>query len=367
MVVATLLLAACNNNKQQSTSGDTYPVVEVAAMDTAVYTDYVTELHATQNVEIRTRVNGYLEKNWVDEGAHVHKGQLLFTINSQEYQQELAKAKAQYKSAIANVKAAELELKNVTNLRKDNIVSVTELELARNRLDAQKAIMEEALAHQQHAQFKLSQTEVRAPFDGVINRIPHKMGSLIEQGTLLTTISSSEEVYAYFDVSEREYLSFAKRRKESTVSGEQVKLILADGEEHAELGKIETVEGAIDANTGTIAFRARFKNSGKLIKHGASGKVRVYQQLKNVLVIPQKSCFEVQDKLFVYVINQSGKVHARNITIAHRMPHLYVIKSGLKAGENIVYEGVQRLKNDQTIKPSHTSMARIIQTYKEKE
>src|SRR5574343_395222 len=145
MVVATLLLAACNNNKQQTTSGDTYPVVEVTAMDTAVYTDYVTELHATQNVEIRTRVNGYLEKNWVDEGAHVHKGQLLFTINSQEYQQELAKAKAQYKSAIANVKAAELELKNVTNLRKDNIVSVTELELARNRLDAQKAIMEEAL------------------------------------------------------------------------------------------------------------------------------------------------------------------------------------------------------------------------------
>ncbi len=367
LVIAGLFLSACNNNKEVTAQHDSYPVTNVALIDTAVYTDYVTELHATQNVEIRARVSGYLEKNWIDEGAHVRKGQLLFTINSQEYQQEVAKAKAQYKSAIADVKAAELELKNVTNLSKNKIVSVTELELARNRLDAQKAKMEEALAHQQHAQFRLSQTEIRAPFDGIINRIPHKMGSLIEEGTLLTSISSSDEVYAYFDVSEREYLNFAKRKKSTTIAGEQVKLILADGEAYEEIGTIETVEGAIDANTGTIAFRARFKNSEKLIKHGASGKVRLSSTLKQVLVIPQKSCFEVQDKLFVFVVDDEGKVHTRNIVIMHRMPHLYVVKSGLKKGERIVYEGIQRLKDNQQITVEAIPFQRIIKQLKEKE
>lgn len=363
----TAALAACNNTKVNNTSADVFPVTEVVTMDTITYTDYITEINAVQNVEIRARVTGYLEKNWIDEGAQVHKGQLLFTINSQEYQQEFAKAKAQYKSAVADVKAAELELKNVTHLAGSKIVSSTELELAKNRLEAQKAKMDEALAHQNHASFRLSQTEIKAPFDGVINRIPHKMGSLIEEGTLLTSISSSDEVYAYFDVSEKEYLNFAKRMKNDDVANRKVGLILADGEQHDDNGVIETVEGAIDANTGTIAFRARFKNSTKLIKHGASGKVRLYQKLKQVLVIPQKATFEIQDKMFVFVVDSTGKVTSRNITIANRLPHLFVVKSGLKNGDKIVYEGVQSLKEKQLIQPQFISLQQIIHTLNNQE
>lgn len=360
-------LAACNNTKVNTTNSEQFPVTEVVKKDTVTYTDYITEINAVQNVEIRARVSGYLEKNWIDEGAQVQKGQLLFTINSQEYQQEVAKAKAQYKSTIADVKAAELELKNVTHLAGNKIVSSTELELAKNRLEAQKAKMDEALAQQNHALFRLSQTEIRAPFDGIINRIPHKMGSLIEEGTLLTSISSSDEVYAYFDVSEKEYLSFAKRVKSDDVANRKVGLILADGEQHDDNGVIETVEGAIDANTGTIAFRARFKNSGKLIKHGASGKVRLYQKLNQVLIIPQKATFEIQDKMYVFVVDSTQKVVSKNITIANRLPHLFVVKSGLKAGDKIVYEGVQSIKENQQITPQFISLQQIIQTLNNQE
>ncbi|MCC7533230.1 MAG: efflux RND transporter periplasmic adaptor subunit [Bacteroidia bacterium] len=360
------IITGCADNPKADENANIFPVTKVVKMDTTTFTDYVTEIHAVQNVEIRARVSGYLEKNWVDEGAQVSKGQLLFTINSQEYQQELAKAKAQYKSALADLKAAELELKNVTQLANNKIVSVTELELAKNRLEAQKAKMEEALAHQTHASVRLLHTEIRAPFDGIINRIPNKMGSLIEEGTLLTLISSSDEVYAYFDVSEREYLNFAKRMRNADNASRNVSLILADGQKHEYEGIIETMEGAIDAATGTIAFRARFKNSGKLIKHGASGKVRVYYKHKQVLVIPQKVTFEIQDKMYVYVLDDKNRISSRNIEIAQRMPHLYIIQAGLIEGEKILYEGIQLVKEGQEIKPEYISLPKIIQSFNKK-
>jgi len=358
---------ACGNNKNAQPAIESFPVTDVIKMDTTIYTDYVTELHAVQNVEIRARVSGYLEKNWVDEGAHVKKGQLLFSINSQEYQQELSKAKALYKSAVAEVKAAELDYKNVSQLASSKIVSTTELELAKNKLDAQKAKLEEALAHQNHAQLRLSNTEIRAPFDGIINRIPNKMGSLIEEGTLLTTISSNDEVYAYFDVSEKEYLNFAKSVKNDEINSRLVGLILADGSEHEAKGVIETVEGAIDANTGTIAFRARFKNTGMLIKHGASGKVRLYKKLKNALIIPQKSTYEIQDKMYVMVVDKQNRVLARNIIVSSRVPHLFIVGRGLSAGEQVVYEGTQRLVSGQEIKPVFISFKELLQQIADKD
>lgn len=352
-------MAACNADTRKE-APEHFPVTSVIKVDTSIYTDYVTEIHALQNVEIRARVTGYLEKIHVDEGAHVQQNQLLFSINNKEYAEEMARTRAIYRSAMAEVKAAELELKNVMQLAEKKIVSGTEVELAKNKLEAQKAKMEEAQAHQMHAQLRFSNTEIRAPFSGIINRIPGKIGSLIEEGTLLTSISDNDEVYAYFDVSEKEYLEYARALKKDSVQSRTVSLVLVDGLEHPWPGKIETIEGVIDAGTGNIAFRARFKNPGKIIRHGASGRVRLRKKYEDVLVIPQKSTFEIQDKLYVYVVDSSNTVRMRHIGTQFRLPHLFIVSNGLAEGEQIIYEGIQNVKEGMAITPDQLTMPSIM-------
>jgi len=358
--LCAIALNACKNNQPSNQKIDTFPVVSVIKIDTSTFTDYVSEIHAIQNVEIRARVAGYLEKIFVDEGIQVKEGQILFSINNREYAEELAKAKALYKSAVADVDAVELELKNVLQLAEKKIVSSTEVALAKNKVEAQKAKMDEAQAHQAYVQIKLSNTEIKAPFDGIINRIPHKIGSLIEEGTLLTSISEYDEVYAYFDVSEKEYLNYARNLKSDSVESKVVSLILADGSEHNYKGKIETVEGVIDESTGNIAFRAKFKNPDKLIKHGASGRVRLRKKFNNALIVPQKSTFEIQDKLYVYIVDKNNKIQVRNISYAARLPHLFIVNKGISLGERIIFEGIQNAKAEMVINPEEKSMRQII-------
>lgn len=358
-----MILSSCNFSKPTKQATESFPVTSVMKVDTFNFTDYVAEIHALQNVEIRARVSGYLEKIYVDEGAYVTQNQLLFSINNKEYVEELAKAKALYKSAVADMNGAELELKSVSQLADKKIVSATEVELAKNKLEARKAQMEEAKAHQSSAELRLSNTGIRAPFNGIINRIPHKIGSLIEEGTLLTSISENDEIFAYFDVSEKEYLAYARNNLHDHSGNSRVAtLILADGSEHSEKGKIETVEGVIDNRTGNIAFRARFKNPGKIIKHGASGKIRLKKKFENVIVVPQKSTFEIQDKLYVYVVGKDNKLEMRQITAKTRLPHLYLVTQGLNEHERILYEGIQNVKAGAVINPEPVAMEQIIRT-----
>lgn len=343
--------SSCKPNPIEQQETETFPTTTITQVDTFTTVDYVTEIHAIQNVEIRARVDGYLDKIHVDEGATVNKGQLLFSINNKEYVEELAKAKALYKSAIAEYDAAELEYKNVVQLTDKKIVSSTELALAKNKLEAQKAKMEEAQAHQAYVEIKLSNSEIRAPFNGTINRIPHKIGSLISEGTLLTSIADNEMVYAYFDVSEKEYLTYARNLKNDSTNSKIVNLILADGSTHEYKGIIETMEGVIDVNTGNIAFRAKFPNPQRLIKHGSSGKVRLLKKYDNVCLVPQKSTFEIQDKLYVYVVNSENKTVMRNIDFQARLPHYFILKNGLNVGETIILDGIQNIKENMLIQP----------------
>lgn len=360
IVLSITLFSACNSNNNQESKQEAFPVTAAIKIDTSSHTEYVAEISALQNVEIRARVKGYLEKFHIDEGVYVKEGQLLFSINNKEYIEELGKAKAMYKSAVAQVNAAELEVKNVLQLAEKKIVSSTEIEVAKNKLEAEKANLEEALAHQAHAKLRLENTEIRAPFNGIINRIPHKIGSLIDEGTLLTSISENDEVYAYFDVSEKEYLNYARNIEKDSVNSRVVTLILADGKEHNHTGMIETIEGEIDESTGNIAFRARFKNPSKIIKHGASGKIRLLKKYNDAIIIPQKSTFEIQDKLYVYMLDKNNKLEVRNIETTSRLPHLFIVSKGLKEGDKILFEGVQNVKNGMIIQPNFISMKTII-------
>ena len=277
---------ACTAKKEEKTETGKYTVTSPVLMDTSFTKEYVAQIQSLQNIEIRAKVKGFIETINVDEGQVVKKGQLLFTIRPREYEAELAKAQAQ-------VKTAELEMQNVKTLADKGIVSKNELALSVAKLNEVKA--EAAMA-----ELYVSYTKITAPFDGIIDRLKFKAGSLIDEGTLLTTLSNNKEVYAYFNVTEQEYLDFKTQANSKSKMG--AKLLLANNQPHKYKGAIETIEGEFDNNTGTIAFRAKFPNPELLLKHGETGKVQLTFDLKNELIIPQKATYEVQDKIYVFVV-----------------------------------------------------------------
>ncbi|KXK32745.1 MAG: putative multidrug efflux pump [Candidatus Brocadia sinica] len=357
-VWAALFVSACSSDKKNSVNQEKYPVTNPIVMDTAYTHDYVANIHSLQHVELRARVKGYIEKIHVDEGEIVKAGQILFSISRQEYEVDLLKAKAMLKSAIADAKAAELDLQNVKILVEKNIVSKTELKIAQAKLDALQAKVDEAQSYEASAELNLSYTVIKAPFDGIIDRIPNKAGSLVDEGTLLTTLSDNKKVFAYFNVSEKEYLDFTTLIDSEKKN--EVSLVLANNQIHKYKGCIETVAGKIDKNTGNIAFRACFPNPDLLLKHGSSGEVRIMKEEKNALIIPQKATFEIQDKIYVFTVGPDNTVKMRSIVPKLRIPHLYVIESGLSSNDRIIYEGIQQAKEGDTIIPEVISMKQIL-------
>jgi membrane fusion protein (multidrug efflux system) len=356
---AMAALFSCKSDQKEDAL-EKFPVTSAALMDTNAYVDYVAEIKAVQNIEIRAKITAYLENIHVDEGAHVKAGQLLFSIDDREYKEQLAKRRALLKSAQAEVKNNELDVENTKELVEKGVVSKMQLEFAKNKLMASRAKVEEALAEEEHARLVLSYTKIRAPFDGVIDRLPIKIGSLVEEGTLLTNLSQNNEVFAYFDVSEKEYLDFMSKLTKKGSHERNVHLILANGQTHEVEGFIETMDGQIDHQTGNLAFRARFKNPGELIKHGASGKIRIAKNFKRALIIPQKSTIDIQDKTYVYVVDSEGKVKIRPIVISYRLPHLYIVSDGLTPSEQFIYEGIQSANDGLRIQKEVVPIKKIL-------
>jgi RND family efflux transporter MFP subunit len=350
--------SACTTQKENKTEAGKFPVTNPILMDTTYTSEFVAEIHSLQNVEIRAKIKGYIEKIYVDEGKPVKAGQTLFSINSQEFQKELLKARAMIKTAMAEAKKAEIELQSAKTLSEKNIVSKIEFEKAQAEIEAANARIEEAKAAEASAMINVTLAEVKAPFDGTINRIPFKTGSLIDEGTLLTTLSNNKEVFAYFNVSEKEYLSYAGLKQNGHKNG--ITLILANGQAHKHKGTVETIEGEFDKNTGNIAFRAKFPNPDLLLKHGSSGKVQLTNELKNALLIPQKATFEIQDKFYVFVVDANNTVKQRKIDIQQRLPHLFVIESGLSGTDKIIYEGIQNVKEGEKISTGFIPMQQVL-------
>lgn len=345
-ICASLFLASCSGNIKEETQ-EKYMVSLPLVIDTSFNIEYVADIHAINNVEIRAKVKGFIENIYFDEGKPVKSGQILFSISNHHYLEDLSKAKAMLNSASADAKGAELELINTKNLVAKKIVSNAEMQMAEAKLEAAKAKIEEAKSNEAIALLNLSLTKIRAPFDGVINRLPYKIGSLIDEGTLLTTFSNNKEVFAYFHVSESEYLNITANR--ATNENNEVELMMANNFLFPFKGKIETVESEIDKTTGNIAFRARFPNPNELLKHGSSGKIIIKKELKKAMLIPQKSSFEIQDNIYVFVIDKSNVVRMRKVVPKLRLQNIYVLESGLKPDEKIVLEGIQLVKEGDKI------------------
>lgn len=350
------IIASCKNKENSESEANQavneYPVIEVFTKDITSKLEYVADIHAVQNVEIRARVEGYLEAILVDEGKTVTKGQALFQINQEEYQAELNRAKANLKSAEAETKSAQVELERVKLLVEKNVIAKTELDLAEAKLEIAKAKIEQAKADEIAASVKLANTYIRSPFNGIIDRIPFKIGSLISEGSLLTSISDIESVNAYFKVSEVEYLKYFNNKENDSLMNSKVQLILADGTVYPFNGKIETMETEFEIGTGALAVRAKFKNPDKVLKHGSTGKIVINEVLRNAVIIPQKSTLEIQDKNYVFLVDNNNMLIMKSFKPAQRYGDFYIVSEGLKAGDKIVVEGVQSLKEGRVIQPS---------------
>ena len=348
-----LLVASCTvkSTENKLEPARQVPVVGLSVQDTTIFKEYIADIQAARNVELRSRLGGFLDKIYVDEGAVVNAGQVLFKLNDEEYKADYAKAEAALNIAISEAKKVELEKERTEKLINKNIVSHTEQELMAVQYRAALSKVEEAKAVLSQARTKLSQTAIRAPFNGRINRILLKAGSLLEEGSLITTISDLNAVNVYFDISEAEYLNLANDSSFSSNNfRRKVKLILANGQEYPHTGEARIVESEFQPNTGSISLRAKFPNSEGLLKHGASGKIGVPISTGVTHFVHQKSVIEVQDKAYVYVVNDDETVTMTPFLAGNRIGHYYVVEGGLDKNQRIVYEGVQGLRDGMKIR-----------------
>ncbi len=331
---ALLYNMGCSSKHEEHKEAETkFLVTSPVKMDTSITKEYVCQIHSINHIEVRALEKGYLQNVYVDEGQLVKKGQLMFQVMPMLYQAELQKAQAE-----ANF--VEIEYLNTKSLADGNVVSQNELALAKAKFDKAKAEVSLAQVH-------LDFTRIKAPFDGIMDRFHVRLGSLIEEGELLTSLSDNSKMWVYFNVPEAEYLEYETVIKKDSLV--HVNLLMANGKLFSHYGIIETIEADFNNETGNIAFRATFPNPKGLLRHGETGTVLLNTALKNALLIPQKSTFEILDKKYVFVIDKDNIVRSRQITIAAELPHIYALKDGLEETDKILLEGLRMVREGDKI------------------
>lgn len=331
---------APHHEEEKPTLPVTVPLVE----DAEIATEYVAQIHAIQHIELRALERGYLSDIHVDEGQLIEKGTKMFQILPLIYEAEVRRAEAEKD-------VAKIEFQNTRMLAEKDIVSPPELAMAKAKLDKAKAELSLAETHRML-------TEVCAPFTGLMGRFEVRLGSLVEEGELLTTLSDNSTVWVYFNVTEAEYLDY-KSQADITAEPLPVELRMANGKVFDQPGHVETIEADFNNETGNIAFRAAFPNPKGLLRHGETGNAVLTRSLPNALVIPQKATFEVLDHRFVYVVDDSGVVSSRRITVAAELPHVFIVASGLEKTDKILIEGLRKVRDGQEISFEHVDPAEV--------
>lgn len=372
LLPALMILSSCGNSgSKQGGPGagpaqvKEYKVLELQTRNATLNTDYPASIQGQQNIEIRPRVDGYVEKIFVDEGAVVKKGQALFKINAPQFEQEVRTATASIKSAEAEVSSANMAVNKVKPLVEKDIVSKYELESAQYTYQAKLATLAQAKAALANAKTNLGYTTVTSPVDGVVGSIPFRLGSLVSGNNTepLTTVSSTGNVYAYFAFNEKILLHFFKDGKGMSLAQKlaklpEVSLILSDGSLYDHKGRIQTITGQINTTTGSANVRAGFPNPKGMIRSGSSATIRIPDAVTAAILVPQSATFELQDKRFAVVVDKDGKTKSTAITVMKNTAGTYfVVEEGLKAGDKIVLEGVATLKDDTQIKVNPVSEA----------
>jgi membrane fusion protein (multidrug efflux system) len=343
--LAALCTLGCEHvAHQEHEAKGKFQVTNPLRKDTEITREYVSQVRAIQHIEVRAQERGYLQGIFVDEGQYVKKGQKMFQIMPELYQAELQKAEAE-------AEFAQIEYQNTKVLADGNVVSPNELLLAKAKMSKAQAELALAKVHR-------DLTEIRAPFSGLMGRFQVRLGSLLDEGELLTTLSDNGTVWVYFNVTESGYLDYKSHTQESQPTA--VRLMMANGEMFDQTGKVETIEADFNNETGNIAFRAAFANPKGLLRHGETGSVVMTAPLKNALVIPQLATFEILDKRYVFVVDDHNMVRSRQVSIAHELPHLYVVREGLSEHDRILIDGLRKVKDGSEIAVDYQKPSEVL-------
>ena len=345
---ALLVMASCGKKEEQAAMAAPppmpFPVQTIERQDATVFEEYTANLEGQQNVEIRPKVSGYIQKIYVDEGQVVRKGQVLFKLETQTRNQDAAAAKA-------NVAAAQVEVDRLKPLVDRKIISNVQLETAKARLAQAKAAYSSVAAD-------ISYGTITSPVNGVIGSLPYKEGSLVSATSEqpLTTVSDTKVMRAYFSMTEKQMISFSRKFNGATVQEKlknvpPVSLLLVDNSEYEEQGHIAAVNGLVDETTGTTEFRAEFPNPQAILRSGSKGIVRIPVEYQDVILVPQNAVFDMQGKQMVYVVNADNTVKSKVITVQTTAGLNFIVASGVEPGETIVTEGTSKLKDGMAIVP----------------
>jgi membrane fusion protein (multidrug efflux system) len=344
---ATLFFVSCGKKEEQApppAGPMPFPVQKIVRQDAVVNQDYSANLEGRQNVEIRPKVDGFIQQTFVDEGQQVHKGQLLFKLETNTLNQDASAEKA-------NVNAAQVEVDRLKPLVDRKIISNVMLETAKAKLAQAKSAYGSVVAN-------INYGTVTSPVDGVIGSLPYKTGTLVSatSNEPLTTVSDSRVMRAYFSLNEKQMIDFTKTFKGATLAEKlknvpDVTLLLADNSEYDQKGRIETINGLVDPATGTTQFRAEFKNPEAVLRSGGTGIVRIPVVTKNAILVPQNAVTDTQGKQTIYVVGEGNKVKSQIITTSGTSGLNFIVTDGLKEGDVVVVEGASKLKDDMQIIP----------------
>ncbi len=329
LALISLSLPACNMHEEKPHQ-ENHKIVATRPQSKAVTLtqEYVCQIHSKRHINIRALEMGYLEEIPVREGQQVKEGDLMFKVIPTLYQAKLD-------AELAETKLAQLEFNYTKKLSEDKVVSTNEVALLQAKLA-------KAQAKTQLAAAELNFATVKAPFDGIVDRLHQQQGSLVQEGEILTTLSDNSLMWVYFNVPEARYLEYMadlNRNKDDM----QIELVLANGEKFDHLGKIGAIEADFNNETGNIPFRVDFPNPDRLLRHGQTGSVLIRRVQNDAIVIPQRATFEVLDKRYVYVVDKDDVAHQRDIVVQNEMDDIFVIKSGLEVGDKIVLEGIRQV------------------------
>jgi membrane fusion protein (multidrug efflux system) len=349
-----------------------FKVLTLQSRKAKVNADFPATIQGQQIIEIRPKIDGYIDAIYVPEGAAVKKGQLLFRISNPQYEQEVITATASIRSAEADVDASKMQIAKVKPLVEKEIISKYELESAQYTLKSKEAALAQAKAALINAQTNAGYTILRSPANGVIGTIPYKVGALVSSTSAepLTNLSNIGKVYAYYSLNEKQLLQYFNNTPGSTIQQKinnmlPATLLLADGSVYPEKGKIEMASGMISTETGTATFKAIYENPLGIIRSGASATVRIPTIMDSALVIPQSATYELQDKRLVYILGKDNKVSSIAITAdPSDNGQYFIVTGGLKPGDIVVLEGLIGLKDNTQIIPKQANVDSVYSNLK---
>ncbi|MEV4884100.1 efflux RND transporter periplasmic adaptor subunit [Chitinophaga ginsengisegetis] len=363
-MLAVISLVSCKASTDHSTTAPP-PVLPVAMVNESpetTFAEYPASIKGTVDIEVRPQVSGYIQSVLVNEGAYVSAGQTLFLINAQPYKEALNNARATLQAAEAAILNAQLEVDKLTPLVENKVVSEFQLRTAKTAYQIARANAEQAKASVASAQINLGYTNVKATVNGYIGLIPKKQGSLVSPAdqTPLTQLSDIDQVYVYFALAENDFNSFNKNYPGKTPADRikhlpPVELLLSDNSVYPLKGKIDVISGQFDKGTAAITLRATFPNASGNLRSGNTGKIRLGLIHDKAILVPQSATLEMQDKVFVFALSKGNKVTKTPISVIGKTGTNYLIKDGLKPGDQIVLSGFDRLQEGQVIQPQQTT------------